>query len=498
MHQAMAPRPSRGGWRILLTLALAAAFPLSGAAQSARKGADGDEPKAKASKADAKAKGKDDAAKDRDDGGEAPAPKADPDVFLDPLARDAMQNAFPELFKNENVAGVLADRALKDILLMARGSQPYDAKKVAAFLRQQAARLTSHRNIDAMTMSPDDVADKKISKDIVDSISDAGSALVEPIKAAAATGNNSFRRDFTAALLDKDILPRLLTNHLYARTQAMVALSQTGEPAALETFINVLRDKDQPLSVKILAADGIANIARGGRRAVEPPQTAISAAKAVAFFLGGGEADPFWPAQAHGLKALGALRLATVDQNAGRFELAALAEGYLADPKRHPEVRADAAWALGMMRISGQKERQFNYPLVAHDMGQLAAELADRALAANVVALSGKEKDPTDVADYLTGLLVYQVFFGLNRDPDVQNSGLLNAPALAQNLKDKSAVQDILKDVRATAAAAVELHRAAGSLAADAQKALEARIKALKATLEKNAPAKRDIILAAP
>jgi hypothetical protein len=471
-------------------LALAAAFPLAAVGQSARKSAKDDEPKAKTSKAEDTAKDKD--AKDKGDGGEAPAPKADPDVYLDSRARDVMENSFPELYKNENIFGL--DQVTKQVLLMARGTQSYDRNMVARFLHQQSQRLTSHRNIEALMAPPSEVADKKIKPDVVQAIADAGTDLIDPIKAATAVNNTTFKRDYTAALLDKDILPKLLANHLFARTQAMLALSQTGEPQALDTFIATIKDKDQPLSVKVLAVDGITNIARGGRRAVEPPQTAIKAAQALALFLSSEEVEPFWPAQSHALQGLGSLRLSTVDQNSGKFELAALAESYLADTKRHPEVRANAAWALGMMRIIGEKDRQFNYPLIAHDMGDLAADLGDRALAANVVAL--KSKDPTDVADYLTGLLVYQVSYGLNRDPEIPNSGLVNAQAIS--LKDKSAAQAIMKSVQAVAAAAVELHRAAGAQAPGAQKAMEARIKELKATLAKNAPAKRDLVLASP
>jgi hypothetical protein len=490
MHQAMAPRRSRGGWRLTLALALASAFPLVTLAQSARKGASDDEPKAKASsKADDSAKEKDKEAKDKDDGGEAPAPKADPDVYLDPRARDLMENSFPELFKNDGGFGL--DQLTKQVLLMARGTQPYDRNVITRFLRGQVSRLTSHRNIEAMMASPDEVAQKKIKPPEVQAISAAGTDLTDPLKAADSVKNSSFKRDYTAALLDKDIVPKLLSNHLYARTQAMLALSQTGEPQALDAFLAAIKDKDQPLSVKVLAFDGITNVARGGRRTVEP---AIRAAQALALFLAGGEGDPFWPAQAHALQALGSLRLSTVDQNSGKFELAALAQSYLADTKRHPEVRANAAWALGMMRIIGQNAAQFNYPMIAQDMGQLAADLADRALAANIVAT--KQKDPTDVADYLTGLLVYQVGYALNRDPEIPNSGLVNSQSIG--MKDKTAVQAVQKAVQAAASAAVELHRAVGAQATGVQKTLEARIKDLRTTLGKNAPAKRDLVLASP
>ena len=53
---------------------------------------------------------------------------------------------------------------------------------------------------------------------------------------------------------------------------------------------------------------------------------------------------------------------------------------FLPNPEIRPEVRAEAAWALGMMRVS-QASGTFNYPLIAYYIGEVAADLGERVAA---------------------------------------------------------------------------------------------------------------------
>ena len=64
----------------------------------------------------------------------------------------------------------------------------------------------------------------------------------------------------------------------------------------------------------------------------------------------------------------------------------------LADPKARPDVRAEAARALGMMQITNAVPK-YNFSLVAYAAAQLAAEVGDQIVA------SYTEKGPAINAD---------------------------------------------------------------------------------------------------
>ena len=91
----------------------------------------------------------------------------------------------------------------------------------------------------------------------------------------------------------------------------------------------------------------------------------------------------------------------------------------LADPKARPEVRAWAAWALGLMRVNPQLAK-YNYSLIAHYVGLLAADLGDK--------IAEVASENPEQAQYWTGLLLYQVYPALTGQPGVRDSGLLNFP----------------------------------------------------------------------
>ena len=122
----------------------------------------------------------------------------------------------------------------------------------------------------------------------------------------------------------------------------MLALSNARDAAALPIFAQVMKDQQQPLTLKILAAVGLSDSAQNGRIDVSPAQ-AKPAARAVADFLEG-ERDTFWPAQYRALQALGALRQAASNPLKPDADLAATALSFLADREANPSVRVWAAW----------------------------------------------------------------------------------------------------------------------------------------------------------
>src|SRR5207249_4186696 len=116
-------------------------------------------------------------------------------------------------------------------------------------------------------------------------------------------GTERFRTVYTQTLLK--VMPDLLKNHLFARTEAMIVLSRVGDPQALDLLIAQLDDPNQVMMVKLLAAVGLTNIVQGGKKPLDA-NTAARASKALADFLTR-EPDTFWMAQVRALEALGAL-----------------------------------------------------------------------------------------------------------------------------------------------------------------------------------------------
>ena len=92
----------------------------------------------------------------------------------------------------------------------------------------------------------------------------------------------------------------------------------------------------------------------------------------------------------------------------------------LADGSAKVEVRSEAARALGLMQISAAVPK-YNYRLVVHSAGQLAAELGNRIA-------SGYTKNQ-DRAKYLTALLIGPVYQAFDGVPGARDSGLVHVAA---------------------------------------------------------------------
>jgi len=164
-------------------------------------------------------------------------------------------------------------------------------------------------------------------------------------------------------------------------------------------------------------------------------------------------------------------------------ELAVTAMKFLADAKLRPEVRAWAAWALGMMQAppSGTK---LNYALVAYHAGLTAAELGEAIAAAD-----------QHQAAYLTGLLVYQIYNALHGEPGVRGAGLVNQAGLGTSQTDVAAIDTLVGQV---AAAGIEVSRAAGTQSAQRRGALRTKVGALRTLLAKSAPKDLEFVPGGP
>jgi hypothetical protein len=168
-------------------------------------------------------------------------------------------------------------------------------------------------------------------------------------------------------------------------------------------------------------------------------------------------------------------------------EMASTAMRILADPKARPEVRAEAARALGMMQITTAVP-SFNYPLVAYATAQLAAQLGDQ-VAANYSAEKGTPLNATK-AEYLAALLAGPVYQAFEGQIEARDSGLLHGNAAAA----RNQLQGFLDQIRPVVKASLELVRAPTGQLKARRKDLVDRVAALKDFLAKNAPANHHLV----
>jgi hypothetical protein len=264
-------------------------------------------------------------------------------------------------------------------------------------------------------------------------------------------------------------------------------LGQTGVPEAVDIFIKQFGNPDQTVWVALWAARGLTNVQQMTRYNLDAPR-AIRAAKAVSDYLER-EKDLPWPVQLRALEALGSLRLANTPQmQRGQPEMAGTATQYLTDPNGRLEVRAEAGWALGMMVVPAGIN-QYNYTMLAHTVGEVAAALGERI----------KEvypKNPTQ-AEAWTGLIVTQILQTFDGVDTARDSGLLKAPHPAANAA-RPFITQVRDKTRPVAASAVRLVKEPAGRAAQNLKDLEAKVADLKALLDKNPPANTWLVPGGP
>jgi hypothetical protein len=265
---------------------------------------------------------------------------------------------------------------------------------------------------------------------------------------------------------------------MLARVQIMLALSELGEASALDTFIKVLDEPQHPVVLKQLAAQGITTIAGAPNRPLQLNDT-VRAAEALARFLDNPE-ETFWLARVRALEALGSLRQISTIQQRDQALMAQVALRILANPDERPMVRAWAAWALGRYDVPAGYP-QINYSLLAYQMGRLAVDLGDSIVDLGDSILTTKR----DRARYLTAIMAFQVFPGLNGTADLRGSGLVNARGLGAHQAYVNQIQILVKQL---AAECVTLTRAVGSQIGPALDAVNGRLAELKTYLEKNPP----------
>lgn len=396
---------------------------------------------------------------------EAPRPKQAglEERYEDPQSKAILAMEFPPLFPNQRRIDPEADRK---VAAMAEGSANADSAYLLNYVQYQMAQLTAKANLVAML-------DASANPQGAVAIETAGANLLNPLLLAETRDNTPFRATYTRALVS--VGNDALKNNLYARTLWMVALSRSKDTQAFRYFRQVLDDPQQPLTLKLLAAVGVTEAADGGRVAVDPGE-AVQLGRSLAGFLER-ESGAFWPARYRVVEALGSLRQASTDLNDPKVMLSAALLGVLSNPNERPQVRAKAAWALGMLRPS-ERNSGYNFALIAHHMGLAAADIGD------IVVAEGTANPIR--ANRMTDLLLV-VLSGLEGDPEIRNAGLLRADH-GNLASQRAAVQAVADQVKALASAAVTLSGSAGAQRAPRTAEVTAAVQALRAHLAKSPP----------
>lgn len=471
MIQVLAPRLPRGWSWVWLPLAMAALMTSNVRAQ------DNAQPKANAEEPPAEAA----------DAQEPPAFE----VYPDELSKKAIQVFNPLTFAGPPLKLVGNPNDRSTVANMASGSVAPDARLLRRYVEYYASELSKRDNLNAF-INPD----PKISQNTARAIERAVFDLTEPIRIARANNNpGNFLGVYARQLFDSSFV-KLLDNNLIARIDAMIVLGMVGsaDNRDLDFYVAQINKPDQVMWVKQWAARGLTNAAQGGKKVLEASRT-ILAVEALSKFLSTDARTMPWPVQMRALEALGSLRTGVSVTPRGRTDAASVAMQYLADPEMKPEVRAWAAWALGMMKVSGGVT-PYNFPLLADSIGRLAADLGDR-----IVAEYDRNADnffqKSDEAALLTGILLFQVYAALGGEEGVNDSGLLRSDHPDAS-KAKSYLNNLDEKVKPVAQQAVAFLRSGGMDLKSQRDKLAANVAALKAFLAANPPKDRTLVPGGP
>lgn len=394
------------------------------------------------------------------------------EVFRDPRNRPLMKNEFDQLFRRDPVS---QQKDVDQVRAMAQRG-PGNKAQITAYVKAQVRDLTDHANLDAM-MNPEGKAADFLK------LEEATTRLAVPLEVANLNKNVAFRKAFVQEMVAPGVADAVLKNHLYARLQFLIALANSAEPAALDTFAAVLADKEQPAILKLEAARGVTKVVGGGSKTdTVDSSTRIKVAKALSDFLRS-EPNTIRPALDRALEALGSLREDSFDPGKNDLEFLTTAALYLGKAEA-VELRSRAAWALGMMRVN--PAAKLNLPLLVSLSGQAAVDLAEEALDDYLVSAEGA--DVNAPVRYWVERLITEVGMGLKGDPDVAESGLMTLTNRVVQGDDLRKAANIEERVRALCKTADALAKAAGSLRAQEKANLTKDLGELRTALNAKPP----------
>jgi hypothetical protein len=337
---------------------------------------------------------------------------------------------------------------------MATGASAVDPNFLKRYVEFFAVELSKRDNINAM-INPADGA--KPAPEAARKLEFALDRLTDPLIRGKATDQKAFLAAYNKALIESSLV-KLLDNNLFSRIDAMIILGMAGstDPKFLDLYTRELKKPEQVVWVKMWAARGITNATRQGKDNLDATKT-IEAADALITLL---DSDPKlpWPVQMRALEALGSLRLA-FSRVRKTVDAASVAMRFLSDREARPEVRAWAAWALGMMKAPSQIS-PYNFELLGYKIAEVAADIGQLVVDEFDVHGADFEKRK-DRANQLTSLLIFQVFPALIGVEGITETGILRSthPSLASAKEYLKKVESKVKDVTREA---YELIRAGG------------------------------------
>jgi len=397
------------------------------------------------------------------------------EVFKDPNAELALDvKKYPEIRANR----MPSPQEIAQVKEMA-GSPlvNVDPNVITNVVNGMIAQLTNSRNIQA-AIDPNDKTNPNSST--ARAVQEATQNLLEPIFMARAAKNVQFQTRYNQILLQR--LTPVLKHHLVPRIQAAIVLAQSGNPEALKTFLDEIQNPGQTVWVKLWAFRGITIIESQSNR-LSTAQEA-DAAKIISDQLAANKNWP-WPVQLRALEALGALRQGFLPTSPRTADMAATIFQFLIDENLEPDVRAEAAKALGALRITTAVPK-YNFELAAYATAQYGAFLGE-----NILDLASDDKL---YAQKLTTLLVGPVFQALEGNPADRDSGLLRNPSLA----NRDEVQKYLDAMRPMSKAATALMTAPTGQIPARTNELSAAVTAFKDFLAKTPPADNHLFTGGP
>jgi hypothetical protein len=470
MFQALAPRMPRGfSWvrPAIAVIAVAVAVSDTRSVAQAPAGPKAEEPKAKKAEAPESA-------------------TSSAEIFLDPNAKKALSKIEPLTFVGQPIKLGSADRDIASIQSMATGQTAVDAAFLKRYVEFFAVELSKRDNVNAMINPPES---GKQAPEAARKLELAVDKLTDPMIRGKANDQRGFLAAYNKALIESQLV-KLLDNNLFSRIDAMIVLGMAGgtDPKFLDLYTKQIKLPDQVVWVKMWAARGITNATRQGKDNLDFAKT-IEAADALITLL---DSDPKlpWPVQLRALEALGSLRLA-YNRIRKTVDAASVAMRFLADPEAKPEVRAWAAWALGMMKVSSQIS-PYNFELLGFQVGRLTVDIGQLIVEEYDDNGANFEKNK-DRANQLTSLLVFQVFPALTGQEGIAESGITKSahPSLAAAKPSLTKLEAKVKDVTR---GAYELLRAGGVAQKERRDELDGKIADLKSFLGQATPKDRHLV----
>lgn len=486
MIQAFAPRMPRGGsWVWPAIVGIAFACP-SSEAQAPKAAAPVPPPKPAAPVPPPKPA----------DAGAEPADKPDDaatnsEIYIDPNAKKTLAIFSPLVASGPPIRiGNPPDDRTR-VQNMAARIENIDRAFLRRYIDHFAVELSRRDNLNAILNPPPTAKPGSPQSRALEVAIDA---LNKPMVDGRAQNNAEFLTEYSRTLFESS-LPKLLDNNFLSRIDAMIVLGTAGSPApaALDLYIAQIKKADQVFPVKEWAARGITNAAQRGRVDLDAART-IQAAEALVGLLDGDPKLP-WFVQMRALETLGSIRLATNNNSRAKVDAASVAMRFLTDREARPAVRAWAAWALGMMRVSSQVA-PYNFEFLGYEIGECAVDLGRRIVEEYDENPASFDKE-MDEAAHLASLLIFQVYPSLVGQDNVRESGLLNSthPNLGPA---RPFLTKVDARVKAIAREAYELLRAGGAGHKARRDSLDRNVADLKQLLAQNLPKGRRLTPGGP